>query len=89
MVWFCVQAEEMEQAVGDDKVKEALGAMGLKQGGTNVHRRDRLWSTRGKSLTQIDKKLFAKGAVVGDGSGEDAKKKEDRAKGVALSLIHI
>ena len=73
----------MEQAVGDDKVKEALGAMGLKQGGTNVHRRDRLWSTRGKSLTQIDKKLFAKGAVVGDGSGEDAKKKEDRAKGVA------
>ena len=37
----------MEQAVGDDKVKEALGAMGLKQGGTNVHRRDRLMEHAG------------------------------------------
>ena len=42
-------AVEMETAVGMDKIKEALASMGLKQGGTPTQRRDRLWSTRGKS----------------------------------------
>ena len=67
MFWFCVQAEEMEQAVGDDKVKEALGAMGLKQGGTNVHRRDRLWSTRGKLRTRL---LPLLQEIYGEGVGQ-------------------
>ena len=76
-------AAEMETAVGTDKIKEALASMGLKQGGTPEQRRDRLWSTRGKSPGEIDKKLFAKGAVCAGSDVADAKKKEERAKGVA------
>ena len=75
-------AVEMETAVGMDKIKEALASMGLKQGGTPTQRRDRLWSTRGKSVGEIDKKLFAKGAVT-SADDANAKKKEERAKGVA------
>jgi splicing factor 3A subunit 3 len=66
-----------------EAVKEALGKMGLKQGGTDEQRRDRLWSTRGKSLDQVDRKHFAKGAApAGKDSGEAAKR-EESAKAVA------
>lgn len=74
--------DEMTASLSPDDVRAALGAMGLKQGGTEEQRRDRLWSTRGKSLAEMDKKLFAKGAATA-GDSESAARLEAKAKAVA------
>ena len=74
--------DEMAASLSPDDVRAALGAMGLKQGGTEEQRRDRLWSTRGKSLAEMDKKLFAKGAATA-GDSESAARLEAKAKAVA------
>ena len=42
--------DEMAASLSPDDVRAALGAMGLKQGGTEEQRRDRLWSTRAEVL---------------------------------------
>eukprot|EP00899_Mesostigma_viride_P026672 jgi/Mesvir1/718/Mv17326-RA.2 len=55
--------EELE-AVGGDKLKEALVALHLKCGGTVSQRAERLWQTKGKRLEELDPKLFAKGAPL-------------------------
>mmetsp|Transcript_32269 Transcript_32269/g.79679 ORF Transcript_32269/g.79679 Transcript_32269/m.79679 type:complete len:502 (-) Transcript_32269:373-1878(-) len=68
--------------LGPESIKDALGKMGLKQGGTDEQRRDRLWSTRGKALDEVDKKHFAKGAAPAKEAGE-AERREEAAKGVA------
>ena len=66
----------METAVGMDKIKEALASMGLKQGGTPTQRRDRLWSTRGKSVGRLTRSsCFAKGGVERGPVDAIAKKK--------------
>mmetsp|Transcript_12726 Transcript_12726/g.30935 ORF Transcript_12726/g.30935 Transcript_12726/m.30935 type:complete len:500 (-) Transcript_12726:510-2009(-) len=70
------------EAIGADAIKVALGKMGLKQGGTEEQRRDRLWAIRGKSLAEVDKKHFAKGAAPAAGP-EEATKREESAKAVA------
>lgn len=54
--------EELE-AVGADRVKASLMALGLKCGGTPRQRAERLFTTKGKSLDQLPKVMFAKGAV--------------------------
>jgi Replication stress response SDE2 C-terminal len=48
---------------GAERLKEALTALGLKAGGTLQQRAERLFMTKGKSLEQLDRKLFAKGVV--------------------------
>jgi hypothetical protein len=48
---------------GADRVKEALQALGLKCGGTLRQRAERLMSTKGRRLEELDKSLFAKGAA--------------------------
>lgn len=65
------------EALGMDRLKEALQAMGLKCGGTLKDRADRLWSVRGKKVEEIPAKLRAPG-TKGDSSGDgdfDSKKK--------------
>lgn len=52
-------AAEME-ALGLDKLKMQLMALGLKCGGTLQERAARLFSVRGLSRDQIDPSLFAK-----------------------------
>ena len=52
-------AEELE-AVGAERLKATLQAMGLKCGGTVKERAQRLFSTKGKTLDQVDRALFAK-----------------------------
>ena len=52
-------AEELE-AVGAERLKAALQTMGLKCGGTVKERAQRLFSTKGKKLDQLDRTLFAK-----------------------------
>lgn len=52
-------ASELE-ALGGDRLKEALVAMGLKCGGTPKERADRLWSVRGKKPQDYPAKLLVK-----------------------------
>jgi splicing factor 3A subunit 3 len=52
-------AESLE-ALGLERLKEGLTALGLKCGGTLQERAARLFSTKGKTKEQIDKKLWAK-----------------------------
>lgn len=52
-------AEELE-ALGPDRLKEALEALGLKCGGTLRDRANRLWSVRGKKAEDIPVSLRAK-----------------------------
>ena len=52
-------ATELE-ALGGDRLKEALEAMGLKCGGSLKDRAERLWSIRGKKAEEIPLKLRAK-----------------------------
>ena len=54
--------QELE-AVGADKLKDALAALGLKSGGTPAQRAARLFLTKCTPLDQLDRKHFAKGAA--------------------------
>lgn len=59
-------AQELE-ALGLDRLKEGLEALGLKCGGTLKDRAQRLWSVRGKKPSEIPEKLKKK-ATAADGS---------------------
>jgi len=80
--------KDMSDELDGEAIKSALEFMGLKAGGTPAERAERLWSVKGKALDEIDKKLFAKGVVVGAKSSktvkEDAKAKEASARAVAF-----
>ena len=52
-------AEELESA-GLERLKVALQALGLKCGGTLQERAQRLFSTKGKTIEELDPSLFAK-----------------------------
>ncbi len=55
-------AQEL-MTLGAAAIKDALTRLGLKAGGTEAERAARLFSTKGKRLDQLDKKLFQKGAA--------------------------
>eukprot|EP00752_Nemacystus_decipiens_P010210 g9098.t1 len=59
-------ADEL-RALGMDRLKEGLEALGLKCGGTLEQRADRLFSVKGKKPEEIDQKLKAKGKKGGKG----------------------
>lgn len=68
------------EALGLERLKEGLVALGMKCGGTLSQRAERLFSTKGKAPGQIDKKLLAKpspatpvagAAGAGAGGGEN------------------
>ena len=64
--------EELE-ALGLDRLKHALEALGLKCGGTLKDRAERLWSVRGKKPEDIPQKLKAatvKGSAAGDNDAQ-------------------
>ena len=90
--------EEMTAKMSGEDITRALESLGLKAGGAPAHRAARLWSTRGKKLADVDKKLFAKGVVVDakttktktkkstkgcDDGNDDKAKAERRARAVA------
>ncbi|KAK3710533.1 hypothetical protein QZH41_009360, partial [Actinostola sp. cb2023] len=60
---FCIDdykiSSELE-SLGLDQLKKQLMALGLKCGGTLQERAQRLFSTKGKSLKDLDRSLFAK-----------------------------
>lgn len=72
-------------ALGPDRLKLALQALGLKCGGTPQQRAERLFATKGKSPDQIDKRLFAKGVLPVEAGGDlDAVRGNPNAREAAL-----
>jgi len=55
----CASAEELEK-LGMERLKVELQKLGLLCGGTLQERAQRLFSVKGKSIDQIDSKIFAK-----------------------------
>ncbi|KAL4447761.1 hypothetical protein ABPG75_004980 [Micractinium tetrahymenae] len=53
-------AEELEAAVGGDRLKAELQRLGLKAGGTPAQRAQRLWLLKHTPLDKLDRKHFAK-----------------------------
>jgi splicing factor 3A subunit 3 len=77
-------AEELE-ALGMDRLKEALEAVGLKCGGTLHDRAQRLWSIRGKREDEIPEKLRAKKRKFNEDGADDGSTvaSEDKRKAMA------
>jgi len=65
--------------LGLDRLKSALIALGLKCGGTLQERAERLFLTKGKNLTELDKELFAK-TKPGKGKNEKTEKLKEIAR---------
>ena len=70
-------------SLGLDRLKSALMALGLKCGGTLEERASRLFSTKGKGLSELDPNLFAKNpnkATKNDfGKSKEAEKRKEIA----------
>ena len=83
----CV-CQALMTAVGAAPIKEALQRMGLKTGGTEVERAERLFSAKGKTLQELDKKLFVRGgAPPVDADG--ARVAEARARDIAAAEARL
>ena len=69
-------------SLGLDRIKSALMALGLKCGGTLEERANRLFSTKGKQLSELDPSMFAK-SKSGGGKGEKSTREIEKQKEVA------
>ena len=76
-------SSDLEASLGADRIKEALVAMGLKAGGTPGQKAERLMKTKGKTLEELDPKLFAKGKAPVKNERE-AQRRLKMAESVAL-----
>jgi len=65
-------------SLGLDRLKSALMALGLKCGGTLEERAQRLFSTKGKNLEELDPAMFAKSKP-----GKTGRKDTERQKDIA------
>ncbi|CAH8384498.1 unnamed protein product [Eruca vesicaria subsp. sativa] len=84
---YYTTAEELID-VGPEKLKEALGALGLKVGGTLQQRAERLFLTKDTPLDKLDKKHFAK--PIGKQNGDaKATQEPDSAKQIALTEAKV
>ncbi|XP_064627346.1 splicing factor 3A subunit 3-like [Lineus longissimus] len=66
-------------SLGLDRLKSALMALGLKCGGTLEERAQRLFSTKGKSLEDLDPTLFAKSKPGKAGKSRDVERQRELA----------
>ncbi|CAG0882889.1 unnamed protein product [Darwinula stevensoni] len=64
-------------SLGLDRLKSALMALGLKCGGTLEERAQRLFSTKGKKLSELDPSLFAKTKMAKVGKIKDSERNRD------------
>ncbi|GFS25142.1 splicing factor 3A subunit 3-like [Elysia marginata] len=71
-------------SLGLDRLKSALMALGVKCGGTLEQRAQRLFSTKGKSLDELDPALFAKSKP---GKAGKASKNKDTEKQREIALL--
>jgi splicing factor 3A subunit 3 len=65
------------EALGMDRLKEGLEAIGLKCGGTLSERAQRLWSVRGKKVDEIPNKLKVKRSADDLSSHEDVSSRQE------------
>jgi len=70
-------------SLGLDRLKSALMALGVKCGGTLEQRAQRLFSTKGKGLEELDQTLFAK-AKPGKASKVGKNKDSEKQREIAL-----
>jgi len=70
-------------SLGLDRLKSALMALGLKCGGTLEDRANRLFSTKGKKLSELDTSLFAKNKGKMGGGGATASSSSATGGGAA------
>lgn len=75
-------------SLGLDRLKSALMALGLKCGGTLEERAKRLFSTKGKDISELDPSLFAKKGGAGGKGGEKSRDRE-RAREIAAMETQI
>lgn len=66
-------------SLGLDRLKSALLALGLKCGGTLEERAQRLFSTKGRMLRELDPSLFAKSKPGKAGKHRDSEKQKEIA----------
>ncbi|KAG2334799.1 hypothetical protein Bca52824_005979 [Brassica carinata] len=86
---YYTTADELT-GVGPEKLKEALGALGLKVGGTLQQRAERLFLTKHSPLEKLDKKHFAKPLHKGRQNGDaKATQEPDSAKQIALTEAKV
>jgi len=71
-------------SLGLDRLKSALMALGLKCGGTLEERANRLFSTKGKSLNDLDPALFAKSKGKASTAHRSAKELEKHREIAAM-----
>ncbi|XP_013614275.1 PREDICTED: splicing factor 3A subunit 3 [Brassica oleracea var. oleracea] len=84
---YYTTAEELIE-VGPEKLKEALGALGLKVGGTLQQRAERLFLTKDTPLEKLDKKHFAKPIVKQNGDAKSTQE-PDSGKQIALTEAKV
>ncbi|KAI0522855.1 hypothetical protein KFK09_005240 [Dendrobium nobile] len=80
--YYSTVEELME--VGPEKLKEALGARGLKVGGTLQQRAERLFLMKHTPLDQLDKKHFGKGSRTSQENGGSIVLQQNSMKEIAL-----
>lgn len=73
-------------SLGLDRLKQALQALGLKCGGTLEDRAQRLFSTKGVPLDQLDPSFFAKSRA---GKGRDNAQKQKDIAAVEAQVYHL
>ena len=71
-------------SLGLDRLKSALMALGLKCGGTLEERAERLFSTKGKKLSELNPSIFAKNKP-----GKGGKKDTEKLKEVAAMECQV
>ena len=74
---------EQLASLGLDRLKSALMGLGLKCGGTLEERAQRLFSTKGLQLNEINPSLLAKG----QGKGKDQEKNKEAEKHKRIALL--
>jgi len=74
--------------LGLDRLKSALMALGLKCGGTLEERANRLFSTKGKALNDLDPSLFAKSKNKASTAYKNAKESE-KQKEIAANEAQV
>nr|GEX10005.1 splicing factor SF3a60 homolog [Tanacetum cinerariifolium] len=78
---FYGKAEELVE-IGPEKLKKALGALGLNTGGIVQQRAERLFLTKDTPLEKLDRKHFSIGA-------RKLEQKDDRSKEISLMEVKI
>lgn len=71
------------EALGAEQLKQKLSQLGLKCGGTVQQRAERLYAIKGRSLSDLDPKLFAPGVNVAGKSEKELAKQEQHALAAA------